>query len=572
MDGHEAELGGFLHLIRVRREGDAVEELRQAQAQGFRLGRRAEELLQVADAALGLQRRFVLQALEVAALLQHPLHQAREALGLPLGVGPVEQVQELAHLPLGAALQLTGPQQQGQSFQGRAALGDGALDLPQRGGPHAPGGCVHAAAEAHQVEGVRDEAQVRDEVLHFLALVELHAAHQPVGQVLGPQRLFHLPGLPVGAVEHGHLGLGLPVPQLLDALHHPLRLQAPLVRQLEGDGLPVAQVGLQRALALHALGVVGDHLRGRVEDLLRRAVVLQQLDAHGLGEVLLEVEDVADVGATPPVDGVVRHQAVGHEGVDPFNVEIVNLRPERNAFDAGDHIQAPFSVEQGHAGHQVAGREEGQAAGVAAGTRAQAGLQVDLRVQVLPDAISHAPDVPERGRAGLHAPTLGSRFRGAHRQAQALKRAPILQAAAHHGDAVHGPLATAVAAKRHRHLPPEAVTGLGPVMGHLHRHAQVRQQPLGTGLGVHGGEHAADAFDVVDQPLGGAPLAGHEGQRRELVLERPDLLLEAGLLLAGMGGHHPQLVRMLLPGPLEEAHHRFHLATGVGLAGAQAPD
>ena len=136
---------------------------------------------------------------------------------------------------------------------------------------------------------------------------------------------------------------------------------------------------------------------------------------------------------------------------------------------------------------------------------------------------------------------------------------------------MHGPLAPAVAAERDRHQAAQSVTGLGPVMGRLHRHAQVRQQPLGAGLRIHGCEHAADGFRIVNQPLDGSALARYERQRGELILERPHLLLETGLLFAGVGGHHPQLVGVFLPGPLEESDHRFHLATGMGLAGAQPP-
>jgi hypothetical protein len=63
VDGHEAELGGFLQLVRVRGQGDAVQELREAQPQGLGFSGGAEEFLQVANAALGLQGGLVLQAL-----------------------------------------------------------------------------------------------------------------------------------------------------------------------------------------------------------------------------------------------------------------------------------------------------------------------------------------------------------------------------------------------------------------------------------------------------------------------------------------------------------------------------
>ena len=69
--------------------------------------------------------------------------------------------------------------------------------------------------------------------------------------------------------------------------------------------------------------VARDHRVGRVEDQLRRAVVLLQLDHRGVRVVPLEVEDVLDVGAAPAVDRlvVVAHHAQvamgGRQGPHP---------------------------------------------------------------------------------------------------------------------------------------------------------------------------------------------------------------------------------------------------------------
>ena len=59
-----------------------------------------------------------------------------------------------------------------------------------------------------------------------------------------------------------------------------------------------------QVLAL-ALDVVRHHRRRGLQDVLRRAVVLLQADDAGLGKVLLELQDVADVGAAPGVDALV---------------------------------------------------------------------------------------------------------------------------------------------------------------------------------------------------------------------------------------------------------------------------
>ena len=58
-----------------------------------------------------------------------------------------------------------------------------------------------------------------------------------------------------------------------------------------------------QALGLLA-AIVGDHPVGGVEDRLGGAVVLLQLDHRRLGEVALELEDVADVGMPEAIDGL----------------------------------------------------------------------------------------------------------------------------------------------------------------------------------------------------------------------------------------------------------------------------
>ena len=72
---------------------------------------------------------------------------------------------------------------------------------------------------------------------------------------------------------------------------------------------PRAGVGPQ-VLRL-ALEVVGDHRVGGVEDRLRAAVVLVEHDRRDVGERILELQDVAEVGAAELVDAVVHEHAVG---------------------------------------------------------------------------------------------------------------------------------------------------------------------------------------------------------------------------------------------------------------------
>ena len=66
-----------------------------------------------------------------------------------------------------------------------------------------------------------------------------------------------------------------------------------------------AALALGPQLFALAAQVVGDHGAGSFQNDLRRPVVLLQADDPGVGKVLFELENVADVGAAPGVDALV---------------------------------------------------------------------------------------------------------------------------------------------------------------------------------------------------------------------------------------------------------------------------
>ncbi len=67
--------------------------------------------------------------------------------------------------------------------------------------------------------------------------------------------------------------------------------------------LGLVAVGEQR-LAEAAL-IVGDEVGGGAEDMRGRAVVALQPDDGGAGKILVEAQDVVDLGAAPAIDGLV---------------------------------------------------------------------------------------------------------------------------------------------------------------------------------------------------------------------------------------------------------------------------
>ena len=167
-------------------------------------------------------------------------------------------------------------------------------DAPRRG--------VDDPAEAHVVVGVDEQPQIRQRVLDLLALVEPHAAHDPVGEPRAGQRVLDRPRLGVRAVQHA--GRGLAAGQRLAQARGDevglLEIVAAAEAAHEG---PAGAVGPQPLL--EAVPVPPDDRVGGVEDDLGRAVVPLEPHHRRLGVIPLEVEDVAQVGAAPLVDRLV---------------------------------------------------------------------------------------------------------------------------------------------------------------------------------------------------------------------------------------------------------------------------
>ena len=90
-------------------------------------------------------------------------------------------------------------------------------------------------------------------------------------------------------------------------MHEPARLVVLVLGVVALDQLAADLLGPQRLWL--AQQVVGDDGVGGIEDRLRGTVVLLEHDHGGVGEGVLELEDVAHVGGAEPVDGLV---AVAH--------------------------------------------------------------------------------------------------------------------------------------------------------------------------------------------------------------------------------------------------------------------
>ena len=151
-----------------------------------------------------------------------------------------------------------------------------------------------------------DQPEVGDEVLDLAPLVEAGAGHQLVGYAVTDEGLFQGAGLGIGAVHHRDIGQAVFFGrgQALRLPHHHLGLFLLVVSLDEAHRL----AGLILRPQLDALtgAIVGDDVGGHFEYLGRRSIILFEVVDGGVGEVALEVEDIAQVRRPPRVNGLIR--------------------------------------------------------------------------------------------------------------------------------------------------------------------------------------------------------------------------------------------------------------------------
>ena len=178
----------------------------------------------------------------------------------------------------------------------------------------AHGGVADAAArhvddplEGEVVGRLRGGAQIGEGVADFLALVEARAADDAIVEAERDEALLEGAHLERGAHEDGDVVER--VAACAAAARSPRRwrgLPPPSPRPRRGGPARASgslAVGEQR-LAEPAF-IVGDEMRGGGEDRAGRAVVALEPDHLRAGEVVLEAEDVVDLGAAPAIDRLV---------------------------------------------------------------------------------------------------------------------------------------------------------------------------------------------------------------------------------------------------------------------------
>ena len=160
------------------------------------------------------------------------------------------------------------------------------------------------APEGHRVCRVDEHREIGERVLDLRALVEAGAADHLVADPVADEHVLEHAALRVGPVEDRDLVARLAlVHEPLDLGDDEARLRVLVLELAHVHRVAVAELRPEELVLARA--VVRDHRVGGVQDRLRRAVVLLELDHLGVREVVLEVEDVADVGAAKAVDRLV---------------------------------------------------------------------------------------------------------------------------------------------------------------------------------------------------------------------------------------------------------------------------
>ena len=171
-------------------------------------------------------------------------------------------------------------------------------------------GHVDDALEGEIVGRLRDDAQVGQRVADFGALVEPRAADDAIGQAELDEALLEFAHLERGAHQNGDL-----VERVVLAFVARGALELfDLLADRAGLFLRVPAAGDLHFFAEHILGaqrlaepafIVRDQVRGGGEDVAGAAVIAFEPDDLGAGKIVIEAQDVVDLGAAPAIDRLV---------------------------------------------------------------------------------------------------------------------------------------------------------------------------------------------------------------------------------------------------------------------------
>ena len=270
----------------------------------LKLGGNTQELLNVLGATLRLHRSLSAKRLQKPGLVNNHLDNVLE---LALHTAPLthnrdERGQTVAHL--GAEHARLRARDLARLEKRTAVLPRKHLDLLNRRRPDTATRCVDHALDAHLVRRVHDHLEIRHDIANLGAIEEARAAHDLVRHARAQEHIFERARLRVSAVKHGDIIVthALDV-QFFNLARNPATLVTLVRRLIRLDFLAIARGGEQ--LFLLTLRVMTHHGVGGVQNMPGRTIILLELDRFARGEILLEIEDVGDIGTAPAVNGLI---------------------------------------------------------------------------------------------------------------------------------------------------------------------------------------------------------------------------------------------------------------------------
>ena len=287
--------------VAVHHQRDMFEETLQV----LEILHRADQFFQVFQPARGVGRTVLLPHLGIAALIEHDLRQLGVRQQLALRAPALERHHQIAQAAAGFRLQLIGLDDRACRFIKRNAPAPAVVVQQLHGGiANAALGHIDDALKGEVVGRRVDHPQISERVADFRALIEARAADHAIGQAERDKAIFKFAHLERGAHQNRDLvervALAL---QLFDLFADRARFFLGIPGAGDGDLFAIDVFGAQR-LAEPAF-VMRDQIGRRGQDVAGRAIIALQPDHLGAGKIVLEAQDVIDLGAAPAIDRLI---------------------------------------------------------------------------------------------------------------------------------------------------------------------------------------------------------------------------------------------------------------------------
>ena len=166
-------------------------------------------------------------------------------------------------------------------------------------------GDIYDTSDRNIINAAVDDLEVGQHIFDFFPLIEIDAADYPVRKSGVDKFLLQRTGLGIGPVENGKITvICLLCPSLsLDIRNNSLCLFIFILILMKCDAHAFF-IFRPEGLFLTAI-IVTDHSIGRIQNGLGRPVVFLQLNHLGIRKMLLKIQNIADIGATELINGLV---------------------------------------------------------------------------------------------------------------------------------------------------------------------------------------------------------------------------------------------------------------------------